>query len=79
MSKPFITTSRNSSTLITGKYEFNYSPDRTDELTGDWLLIVKKNGKEVASYTNSELLEVANGEGPVDLLLAGVGLYLMNK
>jgi hypothetical protein len=71
---PYIATSRTSAEIITPKFTFYYGERFTDQ-RGEWMFVVIKNNKEVFSKSNSELLSVASGEGPVDMLLAGIALY----
>jgi len=74
--KPNITISRDSAYIDSPKLTAYYGNQKTDKETEEWLFIVTKNGKEVFSATNSELLEVSFGEGPKDLLIAGLAMYL---
>jgi hypothetical protein len=76
MNKPDISYSRNCAEMYTGRYKIYYGADITDPKTGDWMLVIWKNDKQVFSATNSELLAVAYGERPSDLMLAGLALYL---
>lgn len=57
------------------KYEIYYGENELDEYTGDYCLTIKKNGKEVYRKSNAELLDIANGESPLDLVLAGMVQY----
>jgi hypothetical protein len=74
--KPDISYSHNSAEIITPRFRVYYGSDITDPKTEEWMLVIWKNEKEVARYSNSELLNVAYGERPSDLLLAGLALYL---
>lgn len=47
-----------------------------DDPGEEWCAVIFKNGKEVARYTNSELLEVAGQESPSGLIIAALSLYL---
>jgi hypothetical protein len=71
---PYIATSRTSAEIITSKFTFYYG-DRFTDFAGEWMFVVIKNNKEVFSKSNSELLSIASGEGPVDMLLAGIALF----
>lgn len=73
--KPDISYSRNSAELLTPKFRVYYGEDQVDPKTEEWQLVIWKNDKEVARYNNSELLNVAYGERPSDLLLAGIALF----
>jgi hypothetical protein len=80
--KPNIYTSTNYASFDTPRWRAYYGHEETDPMTGDWLFLLiqkKPNGleKEVCRYTNTELLEVANGSGPTDMLLAGLSMYFM--
>lgn len=53
-----------------------YGYEQVDEQTEEWCFCVWKNGKEVFRKTNSELLNVACGESPEAMLIAGLSLFL---
>lgn len=74
--RPDIFDTNKSAGFNTTKLKVYYGPDATDPETGEWQFTITKNGKEVFSLLNSELLLVANGEGPKDMLIAGLALYL---
>lgn len=74
--RPDIFDTNKSAGFNTPKLKVYYGQDSTDPETGEWQFTVTKNGKEVFSILNSELLTVANGEGPKDMLIAGLALYL---
>lgn len=74
--RPSIFDTNKSAGFTSGKIDVYYGPEETDPDTGDWCVVVKKNGKEVLRVPNSELLLVANGEGPKDMLIAGLAIYL---
>jgi hypothetical protein len=74
--KPDISYSRYSAEIKSGKFKVYYGCDQVDPKTGEWNMVIWKNDKEVARFTNSELLAVAYGERPSDLMLAGLALYL---
>lgn len=74
--RPDITIKHNEAWLTTPRFTAYYGPLNIDENTQEWMCVITKNGKEVFSATNSELLDVAFGEGPSDMLLAGLALYL---
>jgi hypothetical protein len=61
---------------IEGKVQAYYGPNETDPDTFEWCMVVRKNGKEVFRRTNSELLAIAAGESPMDMLLSGLAIYL---
>jgi hypothetical protein len=73
--KPNITVTRDSASIEHPKFTAYYGPSHVDQDTNEWKFVVYKNGKEVFSRTNSELLEISFGEGPKDLLIAGIALY----
>lgn len=74
--KPYITYTNRSIYIEKDKFQVYYGPDETDELTGDYCMTIAKNGKQVARYTNSQLLDISNGEGLKDLVIAGLVSYL---
>lgn len=74
--RPDIFDTNKSAGFNTTKLQVYYGPKATDPETGEWQFTITKNGKEVFSLLNSELLLVANGEGPKDMLIAGLALYL---
>lgn len=74
--KPDISYTRNSAEINTPKFKVYYGENQTDPKTEEWQLVIWKNDKEVARYSNSELLNTAYGEKPSDLLLAGLAMYL---
>lgn len=76
MNKPYIAYTNRSAHIDRDKYLVYYGPDEIDELTGDYCFVAWKNGKEVARYTNSQLLELSNGEGMKDLVIAGLVMML---
>lgn len=75
--KPDITYSNRSIEIETGKYRIYYGEELADYITGEWHFAVWKNGQEKARYSNSELLEEAQGERPIDVFLAGMVKYFM--
>lgn len=77
--KPTVYSGRHYSEILSGKYKAYYGENKTDETSGEWVFYLEKNGKEVFRATNSELLEVSGGEGPKDMLIAGIALYLSTK
>lgn len=77
--KPIIYNGRNFCSIITAKYTAYYGKDEVDPITQDWCMTVKKNDKEVFRASNELLLEVAAGESPVDMLVAGLALYFLSK
>lgn len=58
------------------RFRAYYGEEQIDELTGDYCFVVWKNGKEVFRRTNTDLLDVACGESPEAMLIAGMALYL---
>ena len=60
-----------------GAYKAYYGEDQTERYTGEWNFVIWKNGQEKARYSNSELLELSNGERPVDIFIAGLVKYFM--
>jgi hypothetical protein len=73
--QPDITYTNRTIEVRTPKYTILYGESETDFTTDQWCFVVFKNGKEVARYTNSELLESAQGERPVDVFLSGMVKY----
>lgn len=59
-----------------GKVKVYYGHEQIDGTTEEWCFVVWKNGKEVARYTNSQLLDIACGDSPKAMLIAGLALYL---
>lgn len=59
----------------TGAYKAYYGYEETDPTTDEWCFVLYKRGKEVFRARNTELLMVAAGEGPSDMLIAGLALY----
>ena len=74
--KPYICYTNRSIYIEKDKFQIYYGPDETDENTGDYCMVISKNGKEVFRRTNAELLDIANGEGMKDLIIAGLVTYL---
>jgi len=78
--KPVIYDHSTYSSILGGKLSAYYGQDETDERTGDWCAVIWKEGlngkKEVFRATNTELLEVASGNKPLDMLVAALALYL---
>jgi hypothetical protein len=72
---PDITYSNRSIEVRTDKYTIIYGESEPDYFTDEWCFVVFKGGKEKARFTNSELLEEAQGERPVDVFLAGMVKY----
>ena len=76
MTKPYIFYSNRSALIETGKHSIYYGEDEIDPISGDYCLVVRRGEKEIARYTNSQLLEMANGEGMKDLVIAGLVIML---
>lgn len=76
MSKPYISYTNRSVDIETGKYKIYYGEKETDPMTHDYCLVIWKNNKEVYRKTNSQLLEISNGEGLKDLVIAALADYL---
>lgn len=74
--KPTVYSGSNYAHIEGYKMSFYYGPDEIDEETGEWLFVARKNGKPAMLIPTSQLLEVAGGDGPKDMLLAGIALYL---
>jgi hypothetical protein len=72
-----ITYQRTAIEIENGKWTVSYGEKHADYFSGEWKMIIYKNGEEKAFYTNSELLDMAQGERPVDLVLAGMAKYFM--
>lgn len=62
--------------IETPKFRAYYGYAETCPHTDEWCFVVWKGGKEVFRARNTELLNVASGEGPKDMLIAGLALYL---
>lgn len=77
--KPIVYNGRDHASIQSGKMSAYYGSEQTDPNTGDWCAVIWKNSiggqKEVARYTTEQLLDVAGGESPKDMLLAGIALY----
>lgn len=73
--KPLIYSASDYASIDTGKFKAYYGYEEVGQ-TEEWNFVVWKNGKEVFRKTNSELLDIACGEGPLDMLVAGLALYL---
>jgi hypothetical protein len=74
--RPYISYTTRSAEIEKANLKVYYGSAVTDETTGDYCFIIYKNGKEVFRRTNSQLLEITNGEGLKDLLIAGLIAYL---
>lgn len=74
--KPYIAYTNRSAEIENGKYRVYYGENETDPRTHDYCMVIWKNDKEVFRKTNEQLLEIANGEGLKDLIIAGLALYL---
>ena len=74
--RPYILSGNREVLIDTPKVKMYYGERETDPLTGDYCFVVYKNGKEVFRKTNSELLDVACGESPEAMLIAGLSLFL---
>lgn len=59
-----------------GKVQAYYGYEVTDPDTEEWCFVVRKSGKEIFRKTNSQLLEIAGGESPLDMLCAGLALFV---
>jgi hypothetical protein len=58
------------------KIDVYYGPNEIDPSTGEYCFVVYKNNKEVFRRTNSQLLDIAGGDSPESMLIAGLALYL---
>ena len=74
--KPYIYTASRECLIETPRFKAYYGPSEIDDITGDHCFVVWKCGKEVFRKTNAELLDVACGESPKDVFIAGIALYL---
>lgn len=74
--KPNIYSSSDYCGFESGKIKVYYGYEQVDQQTEEWCCVIWKNDKEVARYTNSQLLDIACGESPKDMLIAGLSLYL---
>jgi hypothetical protein len=59
-----------------GKLRVYYGYEQVDPKSEEWCAVIWKNDKEVARYTNSQLLDIACGESPSSMLIAALSLYL---
>lgn len=76
MTRPDVYSASDYAGIETPRFKAYYGYEETDPTTDEWCFVVWKNGKEVFRERNTRLLQIANGEGPVDMLLAGLALYL---
>ena len=74
--KPYISYTNRSVDIENGKFRVYYGEKETDPLTQDYCMVIWKGDKEVFRKTNAELLDIANGEGLKDLIIAGLVSYL---
>jgi len=79
--KPIIYTANDYASIDTGKISVYYGEREADPVSGEWSFVVWKNNpnglqKEVLRVSNSQLLDIASGEGPKDMLIAGLSLWL---
>jgi hypothetical protein len=74
--KPYIYTGSRECHMDSPRYRAYYGQNETDPLTSDYCFVVWKNGKEVFRVTNAQLLDVACGESPKDVFIAGLSMYL---
>jgi hypothetical protein len=65
-----------SSSIEGHKVSVYYGPNEIDPSTGEYCFVVLKSGKEVFRRTNSQLLDIAGGDSPEAMLIAGLALYL---
>lgn len=66
--------------LTSGRYEFYYGYESA--VADVWHFTVKENGKEVFSMSDDEINEVypdSLGFDCADMLLAGIGVWLLNN
>ena len=74
--KLYISYTNRSAELEKANIKVYYGDAVTDERTGDFCFVIYKNGKEIFRRTNAELLDIANGEGMKDLVIAGLFAYM---
>jgi hypothetical protein len=74
--KVYISYSNRSVDIETGRLQIYYGEKEIDERSGDYCFVIRKGDKEVFRKTNTELLDIANGEGVKDLIIAGLVSYL---
>lgn len=78
--KPNIYISGDYAGFETPKIKAYYGYEEIDPRSEEWCMVIyqkRTNGmKEVFRKTNSELLDVACGDSPEAMLLAGLALYL---
>jgi len=67
-----IFSSHNTVVAENSKIRLYYGPSEFEE----FMFTVSKNGKVVFSLSNSQLLDISDGEKPKDVFLAGVVAYL---
>jgi hypothetical protein len=75
-SKPYISYTNRSVDIETGRFRAYYGEKEIDSRTGDYCMVIWKGDKEVFRKTNTELLDIANGEGLKDIIIAGLVSYL---
>jgi hypothetical protein len=76
VSKPYISYTNRSVDIASGKMRVYYGENELDVLSGDYCMVIWKGDKEVFRKTNTELLDIANGEGLKDIIIAGLVSYL---
>ena len=74
--KPYINYTNRSAEIEKANISVYYGENEIDERSGDYCFVIRKNGKEIFRRTNTQLLDVANGEGLKDLLIAGFTEYI---
>jgi hypothetical protein len=74
--RPIIYSASDYACLESGRIKAYYGYEQIDQDTDEWCFVVWKNNKEVFRKTNSELLDIPCGDGPKDMLIAGLALYL---
>jgi hypothetical protein len=71
---PYISYTERSALIEKDKLKVYYG--QIDDISEEYCLVIWKSDKEIFRKTNSQLLEISNGEGIKDLLIAGLASYL---
>lgn len=76
MKRPDIYVASDYAGIETPRFKAYYGYEEVDPHTDEWCFVVWKNDKEVFRVRNTQLLDAACGDGPKDMLIAGLALYL---
>lgn len=74
--KPYTYSAGDYAGFESGKLRCYYGYEQIDQLTEDWCFVVWKNDREVFRVPNHQLVDIAPGGSPLDMLVAGLALYL---